>query len=210
MLSKIPNHIGEYICQLCFSWFPDAFSLAEHPCSCMANLSYPCEICGKVFNCPANLASHQRWHRPRITNHKSTNKNENNSQINKQKIHNRNKSVTTSYNYHVDSLLKQNSTSSESDRQNTLAYSEHINHMFRTSKNYRVSHEEKMNDKMTEEQQLYNEPGVKSIISNGYKVIGMNTNKTVHTPTTSNSVSSFSATCTNKQIDPFSVEALLA
>ncbi|VDP57327.1 unnamed protein product [Schistosoma curassoni] len=50
MLAEIPNHIGEYICQLCFQWFPDAFCLAEHPCSCMASLAYACEICGKVSN----------------------------------------------------------------------------------------------------------------------------------------------------------------
>ena len=23
-----------------------------------------CSICGKSFNCPANLASHKRWHKP--------------------------------------------------------------------------------------------------------------------------------------------------
>ena len=28
-------------------------------------------MCGKVFNCAANLASHTRWHRPKITTNDS-------------------------------------------------------------------------------------------------------------------------------------------
>ncbi|TGZ59081.1 hypothetical protein CRM22_009260 [Opisthorchis felineus] len=63
-MKKIPNLIGDYVCQLCCEWFPNALALAEHPCSRIACVTYPCGTCGKVFNCPANLASHRRWHRP--------------------------------------------------------------------------------------------------------------------------------------------------
>ncbi|KER21023.1 hypothetical protein T265_10548 [Opisthorchis viverrini] len=63
-MKKIPNLIGDYVCQLCCKWFPNALALADHPCSRIACVTYPCGTCGKVFNCPANLASHRRWHRP--------------------------------------------------------------------------------------------------------------------------------------------------
>ncbi|KAF5400557.1 hypothetical protein PHET_06307 [Paragonimus heterotremus] len=65
-LSRIPNRIGEYVCRLCTKWFPDALALADHRCPRMTCLAYPCEKCGKMFNCPANRASHQRWHRLRL------------------------------------------------------------------------------------------------------------------------------------------------
>ncbi|KAF8567413.1 hypothetical protein P879_04677 [Paragonimus westermani] len=66
-LSRIPNSIGDYVCRLCTKWFPDALALADHRCPRMTCLAYPCEKCGKMFNCPANRASHQRWHRPRLS-----------------------------------------------------------------------------------------------------------------------------------------------
>ncbi|KAF7259532.1 hypothetical protein EG68_02733 [Paragonimus skrjabini miyazakii] len=66
-LSRIPNRIGDYVCRLCTKWFPDALALADHRCPRMTCLAYPCEKCGKMFNCPANRASHQRWHRPRLS-----------------------------------------------------------------------------------------------------------------------------------------------
>jgi hypothetical protein len=64
-LAAIPNVIGGYSCKLCRQEFDDCFGLARHRCSCIVLLDYLCPECGKRFNCPANLASHRRWHKPR-------------------------------------------------------------------------------------------------------------------------------------------------
>lgn len=64
-IAAIENVIGDYQCRLCRKLFEDAFELARHRCSCIVLLEYRCPECGKRFNCPANLASHRRWHKPR-------------------------------------------------------------------------------------------------------------------------------------------------
>uniref|UniRef100_A0A1I8IRJ8 C2H2-type domain-containing protein n=1 Tax=Macrostomum lignano TaxID=282301 RepID=A0A1I8IRJ8_9PLAT len=64
-LSKIVNRIGEFVCQLCWVTFGDAFQLAQHRCPCIEYEEYRCSDCGKLFNCSANLASHRRWHKPK-------------------------------------------------------------------------------------------------------------------------------------------------
>ncbi|XP_017480864.1 PREDICTED: insulinoma-associated protein 1a [Rhagoletis zephyria] len=66
-LAAIKNVIGDYICKLCRLKFDDAFGLARHRCACIVLLEYRCPECGKQFNCPANLASHRRWHKPKKT-----------------------------------------------------------------------------------------------------------------------------------------------
>jgi uncharacterized C2H2 Zn-finger protein len=77
-LAQIPNVIGAYLCKLCRIEFEDAFGLARHRCNCIVLLEYRCPECGKKFNCPANLASHRRWHKPRDQiNKKSDTSNDN-------------------------------------------------------------------------------------------------------------------------------------
>jgi len=85
ILASIDNKIGDYMCQLCRTVYDDAFMLAQHRCPRIVHIEYKCseceKVCGRkegfafqatktlfplqVFNCPANLASHRRWHKPK-------------------------------------------------------------------------------------------------------------------------------------------------
>ncbi|CAH8456267.1 unnamed protein product [Schistosoma mattheei] len=64
-LAKLPNNLGPYICRLCNQYFENALKLANHRCPLILHTDYRCPECDKVFNCPANLASHRRWHKPK-------------------------------------------------------------------------------------------------------------------------------------------------
>lgn len=80
-IATIPNVIGGYACKLCRIDFEDVFGLARHRCSCIVLLEYRCPECGKRFNCPANLASHRRWHKPKDEVMKKKEPNENEQQF---------------------------------------------------------------------------------------------------------------------------------
>uniref|UniRef100_A0A5K4FGD3 C2H2-type domain-containing protein n=1 Tax=Schistosoma mansoni TaxID=6183 RepID=A0A5K4FGD3_SCHMA len=68
-LAKLPNNLGPYICRLCNQYFENALKLANHRCPLILHTDYRCPECDKVFSCPANLASHRRWHKPKPENH---------------------------------------------------------------------------------------------------------------------------------------------
>ena len=66
-LAKIENRLGAYVCRLCGVRFEHAVALANHSCPRLVAAEHRCADCGKLFSCPANLASHRRWHVRRAT-----------------------------------------------------------------------------------------------------------------------------------------------
>ncbi|CAB3396685.1 unnamed protein product [Caenorhabditis bovis] len=74
-IEQIPNYIGDCVCRLCKVKYEDVFKLAQHKCPRIAHEEYKCPDCEKVFSCPANLASHRRWHKPRTVSPTAANNN---------------------------------------------------------------------------------------------------------------------------------------
>ena len=66
-LAKIENRLGAFVCRLCGVRFEHAVALANHSCPRLVAAEHRCADCGKLFSCPANLASHRRWHVRRAT-----------------------------------------------------------------------------------------------------------------------------------------------
>ncbi|CAI2724780.1 unnamed protein product [Schistosoma spindalis] len=134
-LAKLPNNLGPYICRLCNQYFENALKLANHRCPLILHTDYRCPECDKVFSCPANLASHRRWHKPK-------------SEINYDQITRENHSsfsISNNYKYLTENKYYNHNSKKLTTNSKLLNKSIHLNNISKNKLNSMIFHHNQKN-----------------------------------------------------------------